>query len=67
MNLDLTIERISNGFIATTENKQKTYYPTLKAIVECLIVEPIMEADRKHQEHDTEGYSGAMIFKLTDI
>jgi len=47
MEIDVEIERISNGFIVTGHDSTKTkeYFPTMEKFVESRVIEPIQDAE----------------------
>ena len=57
MNIDVTIERIENGFIITGNDSCQVprYYPTLEKFVIGQIVEEMQEEDKMHRECETLG------------
>lgn len=57
MEIDVEIERISNGFIVTGHDSTKTkeYFPTMEKFVESRVIEPIQDADKYFREHDSDG------------
>jgi len=51
MNLDVTIERINNGYIITN-NQTRTYCQNLEKFVEQYIMEELKERDMSIREHE---------------
>ena len=67
MNIDVTIERIANGFIITGNDstREPTYYPTLEKFVIGHIVEQMQEEDKMHRECETLGLKYTLKAELT--
>jgi len=65
MEIDVTIERIDNGYIVTGNDstKNKHYYETLEKFVETRILEDIRQKDREIREHEIPAHS--YVLKLT--
>lgn len=53
MEIDVSIERIDNGYIITGNDstKTRTYYPSLEKFAWSWIVEQLKERDRSIREH----------------
>lgn len=53
MEVDVTIERISNGYIVTNNDSshQKTFYGTLGEIMNARVIEDMNDIDRSLREH----------------
>lgn len=56
-NIDVTIERIENGFLVTGNDgsKSKRYFPSLEKFVESEMLEAAKEEDKFYREHDSSG------------
>ena len=54
MKIDVSIERISNGYIVTGNDstREKRYYPNLEAFAEVWIIELLRESDICIREHE---------------
>ncbi|SEQ48059.1 hypothetical protein SAMN03080615_01617 [Amphritea atlantica] len=57
MEIDVQIERISNGFIVTGNDSTRTkqYYPSMESFVEDWVIDPIKDADKYFKEHNADG------------
>ncbi len=68
MEIDIDIERISNGFIVTgnDETRVKTFYPTVEKIIESLIVEDIRLIDKSFRESHSHGEKRHLTFNLNN-
>ena len=61
--LELIIERIENGFIVTEDGK-RTYYNSLRKLVDCKIGEEMDCADRYFKEHAATGEVRKLTFSV---
>ena len=66
MDLDVTIERIENGFIVT-EGERHRYYASMRDLVDQRIGEPMDSADRHFREHDMVGAVRRLIFRVEAV
>lgn len=57
MEIDVEIERISNGFIVTGNDSTKTkeYFPSIEKFVESRVIEPMQDEDKYFREHNSDG------------
>ena len=69
MEIDVEIERISNGFIVTGKDSSnsKEYFPTLEKYLEARLMEQVKEIDKYHREHNTDGETQILKFSLEEI
>lgn len=63
MDLDITIERILNGFIVT-DGGSSIYYDSMRSIVERYICSSADIADKYFNEHDAEGETRRLTFRI---
>jgi hypothetical protein len=65
INIDVEIERISNGYIATGNDstKQRCYYRSLVEFAESVLLQELHNQDKYFKEHDTEKLSVNIIFE----
>ena len=67
MNINIKIERITNGFLVTELNDpKKTYYESLTLIINAYVIEEIVGLDKMHKEHDTVGEQYSFNVSLDD-
>jgi len=65
MNIDVTIERIDNGYIVTGNDstKNKNYFVSLEKFAESQIIEDLRELDAAIREHEKP--NEPFTFKIT--
>ena len=68
LNIDVTIERISNGYIVTgnDSSQEKRYYPTLVDFNQYLFEEYMRDKDKMFREHDADGTLLIFTARLTE-
>ena len=68
MHINVTVERIANGFIITENkpDKMPTYYPTLEKFVIGHIVEDMQKEDKMHRECETLGCKYVLTAELKE-
>lgn len=69
MEIDVEIERISNGFIVTGNDSSgtKEYFSSIEKFIECRVIDPVKEIDKYYREHATQGEKQRLKLTIEEV